>query len=129
MRESEELLQLKKYGKHASSFVFFRSPTMAGGLLAADRAYFLEVGGYDPGQDIWGGENLEISFRVSCSLSRDENTLDASGVDVRWLHRVYSLLSRWTHLSSWASLQHDWSWGQQGCARHQFEETRGSLDG
>ena len=40
---------------------------MAGGLLAANREYFFEVGGYDPGMDIWGGENLEISFRVSFS--------------------------------------------------------------
>jgi polypeptide N-acetylgalactosaminyltransferase len=41
---------------------------MAGGLMAASRKYFLEVGGYDEGMDIWGGENLEISFRVCNSL-------------------------------------------------------------
>lgn len=39
---------------------------MAGGLFGLDRSYFFELGAYDPGLEIWGGENMEISFKVSC---------------------------------------------------------------
>ncbi|GFS28061.1 polypeptide N-acetylgalactosaminyltransferase [Elysia marginata] len=39
-------------------------PAMVGAAFAIDRLYFHHLGGYDQSMTVWGGENLEMSWRV-----------------------------------------------------------------
>ena len=54
----------------------FRTPTIAGGLFSIHRDFFRQLGGYDSGMEIWGGENLELSFKVDHTLLTKSRPLD-----------------------------------------------------
>ncbi|CAL4066204.1 unnamed protein product [Meganyctiphanes norvegica] len=47
-----------------NSIMPLATATMSGGIFSIDRDYFNHLGGYDPEFDMWGSENLELSFKI-----------------------------------------------------------------
>lgn len=52
-----------------TNHISLRTPTFAGGLFSISKEYFYHIGSYDEKMEIWGGENIEMSFRVSCQYA------------------------------------------------------------
>ena len=42
---------------------------MIGCALVVEKDYFFEIGAFDEGMDVWGGENIEFPIRVSFSTN------------------------------------------------------------
>eukprot|EP00921_Rhytidocystis_pertsovi_P001146 GHVQ01001946.1.p1 GENE.GHVQ01001946.1~~GHVQ01001946.1.p1 ORF type:complete len:278 (+),score=28.79 GHVQ01001946.1:275-1108(+) len=60
--QQEARMTAARRGNHPTDIL--QSPTMAGGLFAADKDFFLKIGAYDEGMHYWGTENVEFSFRL-----------------------------------------------------------------
>lgn len=54
----------EEYARRTNHLAPISTPTIAGGLFAIHVDFFKRIGYYDEGFEIWGAENLELSFKT-----------------------------------------------------------------
>uniref|UniRef100_A0A182J581 Polypeptide N-acetylgalactosaminyltransferase n=1 Tax=Anopheles atroparvus TaxID=41427 RepID=A0A182J581_ANOAO len=60
----DRILRSGSSPQHENALEPFDSPIMAGGLFCIAKEFFARLGWYDPGLEVYGGENMELSFKV-----------------------------------------------------------------
>ncbi|XP_046584080.1 putative polypeptide N-acetylgalactosaminyltransferase 9 [Haliotis rubra] len=75
--------------RRKSKLEHVRSPAMAGGLFSITREFFDLLGGFDPGMKIWGGENIEMSFKIWMCGGRIETPICSRVGHVFHSHNSY----------------------------------------
>lgn len=90
------------------------SPAMAGGLFSVDREYFFHIGAFDEGMGHWGGENIEIGFRVwQCGgtielipCSRVGHVFGGMGGGCPWPGAAPGTKNKWRAIRAWMDDEH-----------------------
>lgn len=85
------------------------SPSMAGGLFSINREYFFEIGAFDEGMEHWGGENIEMGFRIwQCGgslelipCSRVAHVFGGMGPGCPWPGRLPVNKNKWRAIKVW----------------------------
>ena len=69
----QDISDKAKRARHGDITAGIPTPCMVGGIFAMEKRFFHEIGGFDSGMQAWGGENIDLSLRVS-RLSRQGRT-------------------------------------------------------
>ena len=61
--EKQRVQQEAEQRKLPATTIPFRSAALVGCALAVHKQHFFDIGAFDEGMNVWGGENIEMAMR------------------------------------------------------------------